>query len=52
MTRTFQSTTEWKEHTFPLAAFGTEGKDLIMLIVAAGPAPGSFELFVDGVKLR
>jgi imidazolonepropionase-like amidohydrolase len=52
MTRTFQSTAEWKEHTFPLAAFGTDGKDVIMLIVAAGPAPGAFELFLDGVKLR
>lgn len=52
MTRTFQSTAEWKEHTIPLAAFGTNGKDLVMLIFAAGPAPGAFELLVDGVKLR
>jgi len=52
MIRTFQSTTEWKEHTIPLAAFGTEGKDVVMLIIAAGPATGAFELFVDGVKLR
>ena len=52
MIRTFQSTAEWKEHTIPLAAFGTEGKDVVMLIIAAGPAAGAFELFVDGVKLR
>jgi imidazolonepropionase-like amidohydrolase len=52
MTRTFQSTVEWKEHTIPLAAFGAEGKDVVMLIIAAGPAAGAFELFVDGVKLR
>ena len=50
--RTFQSTAEWKEHTIPLAAFGTDGKDLVMLIFAAGPAPGGFELLVDGIKLR
>ena len=52
MTRTFQSTAEWTEHTIPLAALGTDGKDVVMLIIAAGPAPGTFELFVDGVKLK
>lgn len=52
MTRTFVSTPEWKEFTLPLSAFGTDGKDLLMLIVAAGPAPGSFEFYVDEVKLR
>jgi imidazolonepropionase-like amidohydrolase len=52
LTRTFQSTPEWKEHTIPFTAFGIEGKDVIMLIIAAGPAPGAFELFLDGVKLR
>jgi imidazolonepropionase-like amidohydrolase len=52
MTRTFVSTPEWKEHVLPLAAFGTDGKDVIMLIFAAGPAPGTFEFFVDNVRLR
>lgn len=52
MTRTFQSTAEWKEHTIPLTAFGTEGKDVVMLIIAAGPAAGAYELFVDGVKVK
>lgn len=52
MTRTFASTPEWKEHTIPLSAFGTDGKDMIMLIFAAGPAPGTFEFFIDNVRLR
>jgi hypothetical protein len=52
MTRTFASTSEWKEHVISLSAFGTDGKDMIMLIFAAGPAPGTFELFIDNVRLR
>lgn len=52
MTRTFASTPEWTEHTLPLSAFGTDGKDMIMLIIAAGPAPGAFEFFIDNVRIR
>jgi hypothetical protein len=36
----------------PLSAFGTDGKDMIMLIFAAGPAPGTFEFFIDNVRFR
>jgi imidazolonepropionase-like amidohydrolase len=52
MTRTFVSTPEWKEYVIPLSAFGTDGKDMIMLIFAAGPAPGTFEFFIDNVRFR
>ena len=52
MTRTFASTPEWKEHVIPLSAFGTDGKDMIMLIFAAGPAPGTFEFYIDNVRLK
>jgi hypothetical protein len=51
-TRTFDVTGDWKEYTFPIAAFATDGKDVVMLIIAGGPAAGPFELFVDNVRLR
>jgi hypothetical protein len=51
-TRTFEVTAEWKEYSFPLSAFATDGKDVVMLIIGAGPAPGPFEIFIDNVRLR
>ena len=51
-TRFFEATGEWKEFVFPWSAFATDGKDVIMVIVAGGPAPGPFELFIDNVRLR
>jgi imidazolonepropionase-like amidohydrolase len=51
-TRTFDVTPEWKEYSFPMSAFATDGKDVIMLIIGAGPAPGPFEVFIDNVRLR
>jgi imidazolonepropionase-like amidohydrolase len=52
MVKTFESTAEWKEFSFPLASFGTDGKDVILILIAGGPAAGPFELFVDEVRLR
>jgi len=48
----FQTTGEWKEFTFPLESFGTDGKDLLLLLIAGGPEPGMFEIFIDEVRLR
>ncbi len=52
ITRTFDVTEAWKEYTFPFSAFGTDGKDIVMIIVAGGPAAGPFEFFIDNVRLQ
>jgi hypothetical protein len=52
LTKSFASSAEWKQYTFPLESFGTDGKDLLMLIISGGPAPGRFELLVDDVRFR
>lgn len=41
-----------REHVFPLASFGTDGKDLLMLLIVGGPGPGTFDLLVDEVRIR
>jgi hypothetical protein len=43
---------EWKEHVFPFQSFGIDGKDVMLIVITAGPAPGTFELLVDDVRLR
>ncbi len=50
--KTFQTTGEWKEFVFPLESFGTDGKDLLLLLIVGGPAAGAFEIVVDEVRLR
>ena len=50
--KTFEATAEWKEFVFPFDSFGTDGKDIMLVVIAGGPAPGAFELFVDEVRLR
>ena len=52
LVQTFQTSSEWKEFAFPLSAFGTDGKDVLLLLIAGGPTPGSFEMFVDEVRVR
>lgn len=51
-TRAFEVTGDWKEFTFPFTAFETDGKDVVMIIVAGGPAAGAFEFFIDNVRLQ
>lgn len=48
----FVSTADWKEYVFPLRDFGTDARDLLMLLISAGPEPGSFSLRVDDVRFR
>jgi hypothetical protein len=50
--KTFEATNEWKELTFSFDSFGTDGKDIMLVVIAGGPAPGAFELFVDEIRLR
>jgi imidazolonepropionase-like amidohydrolase len=50
--KSFTATGDWKEYSFPLASFGTDGKDLLMVLIVGGPAAGKFELLVDDVRFR
>ena len=44
---------EWKEFVFPLKDFGGfDGRDLIGVVIAAGPGPGDFALTLDGVRFE
>jgi hypothetical protein len=52
LVRTFETTAGWKEYVMPFAAFGTDGRDVMLLAIAGGPSPGAFELFVDEIRLR
>jgi imidazolonepropionase-like amidohydrolase len=52
-TQTFVAGSEWKEHVFPLSAFGgADGRGVMAVLVAAGPAPGPFAVRIDDVRFR
>jgi imidazolonepropionase-like amidohydrolase len=50
--QTFVAGPEWTEVVMPWAAFKTDASDLMAIIVAGGPQPGTFALQVDDVSLR
>lgn len=53
MVQSFTPTAEWKEFSFPLAAFGgIDGKDITGVLLVGGPKPGAFALRVDDVRFR
>jgi len=52
MMSTFTAGPEWSEQAFPFAELGTDAKDITMIIVAGGPAPGEFALQLDDVRLE
>jgi hypothetical protein len=51
--QTFSAGSEWKQFTFPISSFeGADGHSISALIFAAGPAPGSFEFYLDEVHIE
>ncbi len=50
--RMFTAGAEWKQYSFPLSAFGTDGSDLAALIFACGQTPGKFEFQLDDLEIR
>jgi imidazolonepropionase-like amidohydrolase len=53
LTQSFTPTAEWKEYVFPLSAFGgIDGHDLLGVLVAGGPKPGTFTIHVDDLRFR
>ncbi len=52
VTRTFVARPEWEEYVFPFADFESDGKDVMAVIIAAGPQSGAFAIRIDDVRLR
>jgi imidazolonepropionase-like amidohydrolase len=50
--QTFAPSPEWREFTFPLSAFGTDGHDVSSIRFAAGPPDGRFSFQIDEVKVE
>jgi hypothetical protein len=50
--RTFTAGPEWREVSFSWSDFGVDGRDVIGVVIAAGPQPGPFAFMIDGVRLR
>src|SRR5262245_9515048 len=51
--RAFEAGAEWKEIVVPFSALGAiDGHDVTGILLAGGPAPGSFAFQIDGVRLR
>ncbi len=52
LTRTFVSSSEWREIIMPFTDFGIDGRDIQGLAWTLTGRPGSFALQVDDVRLR
>jgi len=53
LVQTFTAGPEWREYTIPFSAFGGyDGRDVMAVIFAGGPAPGPFSFQVDEVGFR
>jgi len=51
--QTFTAGPEWKQFTFPLAAFnGIDGRDLMGVFFGSSPTLGKFELSIDDVRFE
>jgi beta-glucosidase len=48
----FTAGAEWKQYSYPLSAFGTDGSDLKALLFACGQTPGKFEFQLDDLEIR
>ena len=48
----FTAGPEWKQYSFPLSAFGTDGSDVNQIIFAHGQTPGKFEFLLDEVEIK
>jgi hypothetical protein len=48
----FTAGPEWKQFSFPISAFGTDGSDVNMLLFARGQTAGKFEFEIDEVEIK
>jgi hypothetical protein len=48
----FTAGAEWKQYSYPLSDFHTDGSDLRALLFACGQTPGKFEFELDDLEIR
>jgi len=48
----FVAGAEWKQFTFPLSTFHTDGSDLSGLVFAHAQLPGKFDFYIDEVEIK
>lgn len=48
----FEAGTEWKQYTFPLSDFQTDGHDVTGIAFAHAQEPGKFEFEIDEVEIK
>jgi len=48
----FTAGPDWKQYSFPLSAFGTDGSDINQILFARGQTPGKFEFLLDEVEIK
>jgi beta-glucosidase len=49
---TFVTGAEWKQYSFPIASFDTDGSDLTGIVFARGQEAGKFEFELDQVEIK
>jgi hypothetical protein len=52
LTQTFVAGPEWHEVVIPWSAYGIDARDLMAVIFAGGPQPGTFRFQIDDVSVR
>jgi beta-xylosidase len=50
--KTFAAGPEWKQYSFPISAFDTDGHDITDLGFALAQRPGKFEFEIDQVEIK
>ncbi len=50
--RPFVAGSEWKQYSFPISAFQSDGSDIRGLAFARGQEPGKFEFEIDEVEIK
>jgi beta-glucosidase len=50
--KTFVAGPEWKQFSFPIASFETDGHDITNLAFAHGQEPGKFEFEIDQLEIK
>ena len=50
--KTFVAGPEWKQFSFPISSFATDGSDLTGLAFAGAQQPGKFEFEIDEVEIK
>ena len=43
---------EWKQYSFPISSFDTDGHDVTNIAFARGQEPGKFEFELDELEIK